>query len=135
MFNKLGKILIESINGTVPKPKNAMNIAPEYGVAVTKAPANAKYTMPQGKNPFNIPNSTNLYLYCIVNISLKNVETWWLIFDEKFKGKYLLEIKLNSKKTPTEIESICCQPAIKNCFPKYPKNIPKRLYVNILPKL
>lgn len=43
------------ISGVVPKPKRNINVPPEVTLPVFNAVAKAKYTIPQGIRPFNMP--------------------------------------------------------------------------------
>ena len=45
--------------GSVPKPNITMNKLPLRASPVAMAPANARYTIPQGKRPFNNPRPNN----------------------------------------------------------------------------
>jgi len=45
--------------GKVPNPKNNINIPPFTGLAEIIEEVKARYTRPQGRNPFNTPINNN----------------------------------------------------------------------------
>jgi hypothetical protein len=48
-------ITVVNMAGNVPNPKNNMNIPPFIELAEITEEESARYTNPQGRNPFNMP--------------------------------------------------------------------------------
>src|ERR1700752_3053377 len=129
-----------NINGTVAKPKKAINKAAFKTLLLATDAAMAIYTKPQGNKPLSAPkiskeenpffvNRSASFDFIMPN-SLKNVLV--MVY---FKTICCGNKMANRIRTPSATDNICCKPANAKPCPTKPKKMPSKEYVKILPLL